>query len=76
MMPWSGLSLTQVKHAYEMQKRAKKLQAPVQILIVKNSGHNWRKVDAPIEPSRDEIFGATVDYFVGHARASSGGASE
>ena len=33
-----------VKHAYYMQERAKAVQAPVEILIVKNSGHNWRSV--------------------------------
>ena len=57
-----------VKHAFEMQKRAKKLQAPVKVLIVKNSGHNWRKVDAPTEPSRNEIVQATAGFFVSHAR--------
>jgi acetyl esterase/lipase len=57
-----------VKHAYEMQKRAKKLQAPVKILIVKNSGHNWRKVDAATEPSRNEIVQATADFFRSQAK--------
>lgn len=57
-----------VKHAYEMQKRAKAIKAPVKILIVKNSGHNWRKVDAPTEPSRNEIVQASVAFFVGHRR--------
>jgi acetyl esterase/lipase len=59
-----------VKHAYYIQKRAQEIQAPVQIMIVKNSGHNWRKVDAPIEPPRDEITRATVEFFVGHAESS------
>ena len=35
-----------VKHAYYMQEKAKAVQAPVEILIVKNSGHNWRRVGA------------------------------
>jgi hypothetical protein len=39
----------------------------VRIMIVKNSGHNWRKVDAAIEPSRVEIIRATVEFFVGQA---------
>lgn len=59
-----------VKHAYEMQKRAKKLEASVKILIVKNSGHNWRKVDAPTEPSRNEIVQATAEFFVNNANIS------
>lgn len=53
-----------VKHAYHMEKKAKSIQAPVQILIVKNSGHNWRKVDADIEPSREEIVRASVKFFM------------
>jgi acetyl esterase/lipase len=57
-----------VKHAYEMHKRAQDLQAPVKILIVKNSGHNWRKVDADIEPSRNEIIEATAEFFGRHAK--------
>lgn len=55
-----------VKHAYYMQERAKAVQAPVEILIVKNSGHNWRSVGADIEPSREEIVERTVQFLVGH----------
>lgn len=57
-----------VKHAYHMEKRAKEIKAPVKTLIVKNSGHNWRKVGAETEPSRNEIIKSTVDYFVTHAK--------
>ena len=57
-----------VKHAYRMEKRADEIQAPVKTLIIKNSGHNWRKVDLAIEPSRDEIIEATVGYFVDHEK--------
>ena len=59
-----------VKHAYEMQNRAREIPAAVRTLIVKNSGHNWRKVGAPIEPSRNEIIQATVAFFVRHAKTS------
>ena len=55
-----------VKHAYYMQDKAKALDAPVEILIVKNTGHNWRKVDADIEPSRAVINERTVQFFVDH----------
>ena len=58
-----------VKHAYHMEKRASEIQAPVQTLIVKNAGHNWRKVDAAIEPSRDEIIQASVEFFGAHLKA-------
>ncbi|MFC1766893.1 hypothetical protein ACFL6U_33065 [Planctomycetota bacterium] len=40
--------------------------APVEIMIVKNSGHNWRKVGADIEPPREVIIERTVQFFVDH----------
>jgi dipeptidyl aminopeptidase/acylaminoacyl peptidase len=55
-----------VKHAYYMQEKAAALGAPVEILIVKNSGHNWRRVGADIGPSRQEIVDRTVQFFVDH----------
>jgi len=55
-----------VKHAHYLSAQAEKLGAPVEILIVENSGHNWRKVGAEIRPSREEIVQATVDFFVRH----------
>lgn len=57
-----------VKHAYYMKKKADELQAAVEIMIIKNSGHNWRKVDADIEPSRDVIIERTVKFFVDHLK--------
>jgi dipeptidyl aminopeptidase/acylaminoacyl peptidase len=53
-----------VHHAYYMQEKAKACAAPVELLIVKNAGHNWREVDAPIEPPRDEIVQRSVDFLV------------
>ncbi|MDF1811755.1 MAG: alpha/beta hydrolase fold domain-containing protein [Verrucomicrobiales bacterium] len=55
-----------VKQAYRMQEALKTVAAPVEILIIKNAGHNWRSVDAPIEPSRNEIVKSTIDSFVKH----------
>ena len=55
-----------VKQAYRMQKALETIKAPVEILIVKNAGHNWRKVDADIEPSRTQIIQRTIDYFRKH----------
>jgi len=55
-----------VKHAYYMHEKAKAIQAPVEILIVKNSGHNWRSVGADINPSRQAIVDRTVRFFVDH----------
>ena len=53
-----------VKHAYYMQQKASEAQAPVEIMIIKNSGHNWRRVEADIDPSRDAIIERTVKFFV------------
>ncbi|WP_240928386.1 alpha/beta hydrolase [Thalassoroseus pseudoceratinae] len=57
-----------VKHAYYMKEKAEAVQAPVEIVIIKNSGHNWRRVDADIEPSRDAIIKRTVQFFVDQVR--------
>jgi len=57
-----------VKHAYYMAKKAEEIGAPVKTLIVKNAGHNWRKVEEDIVPTREEIITTTVDYFVAHLK--------
>jgi len=56
-----------VKQAYRMQQALKTIKAPVEILIVKNSGHNWRSVDSPIEPTREEINQQTIHFFLKHS---------
>ena len=55
-----------VKHAYYMQQKADDIQAPVEIMIIRTAGHNWRAVDAGIEPSRETIIERTVQFFVDH----------
>tara|TARA_R110002072_G_scaffold302615_1_gene486850 strand:- start:139569 stop:140708 length:1140 start_codon:yes stop_codon:yes gene_type:complete len=55
-----------VKHAYYMKQKADAAKAPVEIMIIKNAGHNWRKVDADIDPSREAIVERTVQFFVDH----------
>jgi acetyl esterase/lipase len=57
-----------VHHAYYMQEQAKACAAPVELLIVKNAGHNWRVVDAAIEPTLDDIIQRTVDFLVGELK--------
>ena len=57
-----------VKQAVRMEKELETVKAPVEILIVKNAGHNWRKVDADISPSRHEIIDRTVQFLVDHAK--------
>ena len=51
-----------VKQAYRMQKALEIIDAPVEVLLVKNAGHNWREVGGEIEPSRPEIAKKTVDF--------------
>jgi acetyl esterase/lipase len=55
-----------VKHAYRMEKRARALEAPVEILIVKNAGHNWRRAGGDIEPTKEVITERTVAFFLQH----------
>lgn len=56
-----------VKHAYHMQKKAKELQAPVEIIIVKGAGHNWKKAgETEITPSKKEVFKQTTQFFIEH----------
>ena len=55
-----------VKHAYYMAEKAKAVKAPVETMIINNAGHNWRKVGADIDPSREEIIDRTVDFFLKH----------
>nr|WP_299668780.1 prolyl oligopeptidase family serine peptidase [uncultured Polaribacter sp.] len=57
-----------VKHAYYMEEKAKKIGAPVTTVIIKNAGHNWRKVGKDIEPTREWIIQKTVDYFVSNLK--------
>lgn len=57
-----------VKHAYYMEEKAKKIEAPVTIMIIKNAGHNWRRVEKDITPTRKEIIDATVDFFVANLK--------
>jgi acetyl esterase/lipase len=55
-----------VKQAYRMQEALTTIDAPVEIMIIKNAGHNWRSVDAPIEPNRNEIIQQTVEFISKH----------
>lgn len=55
-----------VKHAYYMKEKADAVNAPVETMIIRNSGHNWRRVDTDIDPSREAIIERTVKFFVDH----------
>ena len=51
-----------VAHAYHMKKQADSIGANVDLFIVKNAGHNWRKAGGAIDPSLDVITEKTVDF--------------
>jgi len=53
-----------LKQALRMQKELETVNAPVQISIVKNAGHNWRSVEAPIAPTRKHIVQQTIDFIL------------
>ena len=55
-----------MKQAYRMQEALKTIKAPVEVLIVRNSGHNWKPVDGTVTPSRDEIVKRTIQFLVDH----------
>jgi len=68
MIQGDGDTTIPVKHAYYMHKKAQALNAPVEIMIIKHAGHNWRMADGvtPIDPPAAQIVQRTVDFFVGH----------
>lgn len=70
MIQGDGDTTIPVKHAYYMKKKADAIHAPVEIMIIKNAGHNWRKADGstPIEPTRKEVIQRTVDFIVDHLK--------
>mgnify|MGYP001438098302 CR=1 FL=1 len=59
-----------VHHARYMKKRADTVKAPVEILIVENSGHNWREIGGPLHPSVDEIANKTAAFMTQHLERS------
>ena len=58
-----------VKHALHLAKRAKEISASVQLLIVKNAGHNWRKAGSgAMEPPVEAIEKQTAEFIVRQSR--------
>jgi len=51
-----------VHHARYMKERADAVNAPVEILIVQNAGHNWREEGGALRPSLDEIVAKTAAF--------------
>lgn len=64
MIQGDGDTTIPVKHAHHMEKLAKELGAPVETLIIKNAGHNWRKADGKtdIDPGHDVIVQRSIDF--------------
>ena len=40
--------------------------APVEILIVENSAHNWKETGGPLHPSLDDIIAKTAAFMRQH----------
>lgn len=53
-----------VGHAHHIKNKADEIGANVEIFIVKNAGHNWRKVGGDIDPILEVITQKTVDFFL------------
>ena len=62
-----------VKHAYHMQEKLKEVPAPVEIMIIKNAGHNWREATkgVAIVPGKSEIIKKTTDFLKKHEAVKS-----
>ena len=59
-----------VVHAYHMKKKADSIGANVEIFIVKNAGHNWRKAGGDIDPTLEVITEETVNYILKYKNLS------
>lgn len=49
-------------HAIHLKEKADRIGADVEMIIVKNAGHNWRKAGGDPEPGVKEIKGITAEY--------------
>lgn len=59
-----------VHHARYMQERAAAAKAPVDVLIVENSAHNWKETGGTLRPSLDEIAKKTAAFMTQHLKKS------
>ena len=68
MIQGDGDATIPVHHAHYIKERADAAGAPVEIMIVKNAGHNWRKADGVtnIDPSINKIVERTVEFIAHH----------
>ena len=68
MIQGDGDTTIPVKQAFRMQEAVKSVPAPVEFMIIKNAGHNWRKADGKteIQPTRNDIIERTVNFLLEH----------
>ncbi len=59
-----------VHHARYMKERADAAKAPVEILIVENSAHNWKEAGGELRPSLKEIVAQTAAFMTQHLKKS------
>lgn len=55
-----------VHHARYMKERADAVKAPVEVIIVENSAHNWKESGGTLQPSLDEIIAKTATFMKQH----------
>jgi acetyl esterase/lipase len=60
-----------VNHALYMKQRADAVKAPVEILVIKNAGHNWRETGGALHPSLDAIVAKTAAFLKQHLATAS-----
>jgi len=58
-------------HAPHLKKKADQIGADIEMVIVKNAGHNWRKAGGNPSPSIEEIQRITVDYALKQVESAS-----
>lgn len=64
MMAGDNDTTIPVAHALRMKEKADSIGAPVDLLVVKNAGHNWREAGGEINPSKDVIVQKTIEFFM------------
>jgi acetyl esterase/lipase len=60
-----------VHHAHYMKQRADAVKAPVEIMIIPNSGHNWREENSKLSPMMNEIVTTTAAFMKKHLSKTS-----
>ena len=55
-----------VHHARYMKERADAAKAPVEVLIIENSAHNWKETSGALRPSLDDIVTTTAAFMKQH----------